>query len=1380
MYDLRPHQIKCKDAIAEHFKNKNKGLVKMFCGAGKSYIIYDSLLCFGGKLSIVVVPSINLITQFKKDYLLDKAKYNKNNYNKKFDTITICSKDEVKDKDTIFTTDDDEITDFLEQDDDKIVLITYQSLKKLIDIVKNNEFNIDLICFDEAHHILGMKMKHLLFGHDEEEFNEEIEDSDSDDSIYDSEFCGDFLSNNVNKSLFFTATPLNKNKIVMYEPYQIVVNDIEYDIIDDENTEVADEPHCGKMVYEYMHLNGVNDDVLNDFKIRLDMYTENKDESVFEAISRTILETGNSRVLTFHSRSEKSNGDKSNVIDFSKKKDEFIECFNKVTKKEFPKLKDKYKKISFEGFTGKTKDRISILNEFDETPDNEIFIIASCKTIGEGVDTKKANCVVFVDPKQSYSEIIQNIGRVCRKQDNLSTVLIPCYVDVDKYKKCKTDEDRDNVIRQEMNKVGDFNGILNVLSALRQEDPYMFELCLKYPETYTDKEISNNLKRKGLVVNNKEYDIDTIFEKNDLVYKKKLDEKENFERLSDKIGKNIQVVNNKLLDDDIFIDGKYDETEYFVKTDEGKIKKAKNNDDVSDKIKKPNRNIKPDVCMNDELKVLWKVEGDVDMNKKIFGGYINATVVGNKEDYWFEMLDKVKQYIDKYERMPSSEDKDKNIKKMGGWLLCQIQNHRKNIRFMKNKKIKWEDFLEKYNEYFQSNEKMWCEKLDTIKKYIDDNKKRPSRGDKNNNIKQLASWINTQKNNYAKKDFIMKQSDIRNKWEKFVEKYKEYFRSNEEIWHQKLNDVKKYIDKNKKRPSTGDENDNIKQLGTWITRQKNNYAKKIELMEQYGIRSKWEEFIKKYNEYFRSNDELWCERLDDIKKYINDNKKRPSLSDKNKETMRLGAWINTQQCNYAKEDNIMKQKNIRNKWKEFVEQYKKYFQSNEELWYNTLKEVDIYINEHDKRPAQSSNNRIVKTLGNWIADQQKNYIKCVQIMENKHIRNKWDDFIIKHKKHFSSQDELWNKNLEDTKKYIDKYKKIPSSGEKSDVRNLGRWVCDQVKNYKNTKNKGQFIKRKDIQQKWEEFIDEYKKYVCFESNEEHWQNQLINVREYIKSNNKKPPCYDKNDNTKKLGEWVQRQIYDYSKKVKIMKRQNIRQKWEEFITEHRWYFPDNPAIQEQEKKSAKKSTTIIPKTQIQKEPTEQKRALSEYQELTKKMVTQKSTNNKQMFEEKPKLWEDYHSARDFSFKGYDKQEEIPVNKIISYLETKKNHKLKILDLGCGRNLIKEHFKENKKFDITGYDFVSFNGSKVADISDLPEEDESIKICIYSQSLMGSNWEEYLKEGYRVLEYNGEMIISESVERYDKIKKYVGKIKMHIIKEDYNETNRWFFIYAIKQ
>jgi hypothetical protein len=64
--------------------------------------------------------------------------------------------------------------------------------------------------------------------------------------------------------------------------------------------------------------------------------------------------------------------------------------------------------------------------------------------------------------------------------------------------------------------------------------------------------------------------------------------------------------------------------------------------------------------------------------------------------------------------------------------------------------------------------------------------------------------------------------------------------------------------------------------------------------------------------------------------------------------------------------------------------------------------------------------------------------------------------------------------------------------------------------------------------------------------------------------------------------------------------------------------------------------------------------------------------------------------------------------------------------------------------------------------------------------MGYNWKEYLNEGKRVLEYNGEMIISENKERYETVKKYLDEINMKIITDEYKETNIWFIIHAIKQ
>ena len=244
-----------------------------------------------------------------------------------------------------------------------------------------------------------------------------------------------------------------------------------------------------------------------------------------------------------------------------------------------------------------------------------------------------------------------------------------------------------------------------------------------------------------------------------------------------------------------------------------------------------------------------------------------------------------------------------------------------------------------------------------------------------------------------------------------------------------------------------------------------------------------------------------------------------------------------------------------------------------------------------------------------------------------------------------------------------------------------------------------------------------------------------------------------------------------------MKKDNIVESWESFVTDDKYSIYFETFIEEN--KIVKKSVNVKPKNTEKSKTEPVNKKLSDYQELSRKMSSQNSKNTNKMFKDNPKLWEQYHTTRDQSFKGYDKIDEIPINKIINYLKTKERYKLSILDLGCGRNLIAKHFKSNKKFTITGYDHISYNGSIKNDISDLPEDDESIKVCIFSQSLMGSNWNEYLNEGFRVLEYNGEMIISESIERYNKIKQYIEELGMHIKNDDYSDTKRWFCIHAIK-
>lgn len=238
----------------------------------------------------------------------------------------------------------------------KTICVTYQSYKTLLDNLETTK--IDVCIYDEAHHAVGETYQKLIFENE---------------------------TNVCEKQIFFTATPKNANCITMYDRDKL------------------DAGMCGKLVYDYSYLRGMNEGYLNPFEIRVDMYTENTNRSVYESIARAILVSGNNRVLTFHA--DVNTERDTSVINFVKES-EFICTFMKVLSEEFPEkagLYTTFKMIALDASIP-MKNRRAILDEFDTTLDDGIYVISSCETISEGIDTKNANMCVFVDPKSSVEK----------------------------------------------------------------------------------------------------------------------------------------------------------------------------------------------------------------------------------------------------------------------------------------------------------------------------------------------------------------------------------------------------------------------------------------------------------------------------------------------------------------------------------------------------------------------------------------------------------------------------------------------------------------------------------------------------------------------------------------------------------------------------------------------------------------------------------------------------------------------------------------------------------------------------------------------------------------------------------------------------------------
>jgi recombinational DNA repair protein RecT len=388
------------------------------------------------------------------------------------------------------------------------------------------------------------------------------------------------------------------------------------------------------------------------------------------------------------------------------------------------------------------------------------------------------------------------------------------------------------------------------------------------------------------------------------------------------------------------------------------------------------------------------------------------------EERWYDNLEKAKKFIDTESKRPSYSSKNQDEKSLGSWIGNQIMNYNKKIHIMKDKKIyeRWGKFVndEKYKKYLMSNDEVWYDNLETVKKFIDTENKKPNRDSKNQDEKLLGSWIGHQLKNYNKKTQIMKDEKIYECWGKFVndEKYKKYFISNDDAWYDNLEKVKKFIETDNKRPSTHSKNQDEKYLGVWISNQLTNYNKKTQIMSDTKIYECWRKFVsdEKYKKYMMSNDKVWYNNLEKVKNFMNTENKRPSSTSKTQNEKYLGSWIDHQLKNYKKKTNIMKDKKIQESWEKFVndEKYKEYFMSNEDVWYDNLENVKKFIDTYHKRPSSHSKNQDEKYLGQWIGTQSKNCKKKTNIMKDTKIREYWEKFIrnTKYKEYFISDDDV--------------------------------------------------------------------------------------------------------------------------------------------------------------------------------------------------------------------------------------------------------------------------------------------------------------------------------------------------------------------------------------
>ena len=134
----------------------------------------------------------------------------------------------------------------------------------------------------------------------------------------------------------------------------------------------------------------------------------------------------------------------------------------------------------------------------------------------------------------------------------------------------------------------------------------------------------------------------------------------------------------------------------------------------------------------------------------------------------------------------------------------------------------------------------------------------------------------------------------------------EYYSATETRWKYTLSKITKYINKNKKLPSSSDKDESIKKLSIWLKTQKEDYQKHIYIMQDPKLRNLWNDFVKKYSNYFVNN----------TTEYIIKNEKRLSLY--NKDMRRPSRKVSHQDEVYQKQISIIQESELKKLWDNFL------------------------------------------------------------------------------------------------------------------------------------------------------------------------------------------------------------------------------------------------------------------------------------------------------------------------------------------------------------------------------------------------------------------------------------------------------------------------------
>lgn len=165
-----------------------------------------------------------------------------------------------------------------------------------------------------------------------------------------------------------------------------------------------------------------------------------------------------------------------------------------------------------------------------------------------------------------------------------------------------------------------------------------------------------------------------------------------------------------------------------------------------------------------------------------------------------------------------------------------------------------------------------------------------------------------------------------------------------------------------------------------------------------------------------------------------------------------------------------------------------------------------------------------------------------------------------------------------------------------------------------------------------------------------------------------------------------------------------------------------------------------------------RRRYGDFSAMNRKWNQSESQRTHERLNDNPEEWAQYHTLYRETRREWAA---VPYEEMIRWCQKRSGYV--IGDFGCGEAKLAEVVSD--RHTVHSFDHVAINDNVVAcDIAHVPLDDETLDLAIFSLSLMGANFTDYLREAYRTLKLDGDLHIIEATSRFTDRDGFVAGLK----------------------